>query len=584
MRLFLSILLFCLATLNGQAAKAYPAPVKIIQSDGTTLTVVARGDESFHYYMTTDSVLLYREGNDFFVAQVNNDGSLVPTSLLAHEKGNRKAEEERLAKAQDRQVFYQHMIDHVQTRGMLHEPLKVDHTYLPHIGQPRIIVILAQFTDDTFIDEDPKSVFEQYLNADEIDSEVGNQTVGRNYGSVRRYFKDMSFGLFEPQFDIYGPVTLSQPTAYYGKGNDNMDLFIPEVCQLAAEQGLHFSDYDSNDDGYVDLVYVIYAGYSECFTQNPATCIWPKSGIVSAFKIDGKYVYRYGVNSELNAYPDAWKNPPYQRINGIGLFCHEFSHCLGMPDFYPTSSAAQNAFNPGMEQWSLMDDGEYVDDGYTPTEYTAWEREAMDWFSIDTLKESGTYELRNINESNGKAYRIVNKESSHEYFILQNIQQTGWNSKLNGHGMLVTHVDFNSSAFRNNIVNNTIGHSRMTFIPADEEYISAFQIDAETITRQMYRENHAGDPFPGTKNATEIKEFPAYMGIMKEQIFSIDEQDGIISFYYNDGTTGIKQAIISEKEKGKHEIFTLDGRSMGYNIAALPKGIYIVNGKKTVIR
>lgn len=584
MRLFLSILLFCLATLNGQAAKAYPAPVKITQSDGTTLTVVARGDESFHYYMTTDSVLLYREGNDFFIAQVNKDGSLAPTSLLAHEKDNRKADEERLAKAQDRQVFYQHMIDHVQTRGMLHEPLKVDHTYLPHIGQPRIIVILAQFTDDTFIDEDPKSVFEQYLNADEIDNEVGNQTVGRNYGSVRRYFKDMSFGLFEPQFDIYGPVTLSQPTAYYGKGNDNMDLFIPEVCQLAAEQGLHFSDYDSNDDGYVDLVYVIYAGYSECFTQNPATCIWPKSGIVSAFKIDGKYVYRYGVNSELNGYPDAWKNPPYQRINGIGLFCHEFSHCMGMPDFYPTSSAAQNAFNPGMEQWSLMDDGEYVDDGYTPTEYTAWEREAMDWFSIDTLKKSGTYELRNINEPDGKAYRIVSKESSHEYFILQNIQQTGWNSKLNGHGMLVTHVDFNSSAFRNNIVNNTIGHSRMTFIPADEEYISAFQIDAETITRQMYRENHAGDPFPGTKNVTEIKEFPVYKGIMKEQIFSIDEQNGIVSFYFNDGTTGINQTIISEKEIGKHEIFTLDGRSMGYNIATLPKGIYIVNGKKTVIR
>ena len=584
MRLFWCILLFCLTTIEGQAAKAYPKPVIITQSDGTTLTVVARGDESFHYYMTTDSVLLYHEGKDFFIAQVNNDGSLSPTSQLAHEKDNRKVEENLLAQAQNRQAFYQYMNDHMQARAMRREPLKVDHTYLPHIGQPRIIVILAQFTDDTFIDEDPKSVFEQYLNADEIDNEVGNQTVGRNYGSVRRYFKDMSFGLFEPQFDIYGPVTLSQPTAYYGKGNDNMDLFIPEVCQLAAEQGLHFSDYDSNDDGYVDLVYVIYAGYSECFTQNPATCIWPKSGFVSAFKIDDKYVYRYGVNSELNGYPDAWKNPPYQRINGIGLFCHEFSHCMGMPDFYPTSSAAQNAFNPGMEQWSLMDDGEYVDDGYTPTEYTAWEREAMDWFSIDTLKESGTYELRNINEPDGKAYRIVNKESSHEYFILQNIQQTGWNSKLNGHGMLVTHVDFNSSAFRNNIVNNTIGHSRMTFIPADEEYISAFQIDAETITRQMYRENHAGDPFPGTKNVTEIKEFPVYKGIMKEQIFSIDEQDGIVSFYFNDGTTGINQTIISPKEKGKHEIFTLDGRSMGYNIATLPKGIYIVNGKKMVIR
>lgn len=584
MRLFWCILLFCLTTIEGQAAKAYPKPVIITQSDGTTLTVVARGDESFHYYMTTDSVLLYHEGKDFFIAQVNNDGSLSPTSQLAHEKDNRKVEEDLLAQAQNRQAFYQYMNDHMQTRAMRREPLKVDHTYLPHLGQIRIPVILAQFTDDTFIDEDPKSVFEQYLNADEIDNEVGNQTVGRNYGSVRRYFKDMSFGLFEPQFDIYGPVTLSQPTAYYGKGNDNMDLFIPEVCQLAAEQGLHFSDYDSNDDGYVDLVYVIYAGYSECFTQNPATCIWPKSGIISAFEMDGKYIYRYGVNSELNAFPGAWENPPYERINGIGLFCHEFSHCLGMPDFYPTSSVAQDAFNPGMERWSLMDDGEYVDNGYTPTEYTAWEREAMGWFEIDTLNTSGFYTMTNINEEGGKAYRIINSEDSSECFILQNIQLTGWNSKLDGHGMLVTHVDFSPSIFRNNTVNNTIGHSRMTFIPADEEYISAFQIDAETITRQMYCDNHAGDPFPGTKDVTAINEFPAYSGIMKERVYDITEHQERVSFYFDDGTTGIKQTIISQKENGKHEIFTLDGRSMGFNISTLPKGIYIVNGQKTVIR
>ena len=584
MRLFLCFILFCLTTIEGQAAKAYPKPVIITQSDGTTLTVVARGDESFHYYMTTDSVLLYHEGKDFFIAQVNNDGSLSPTSQLAHEKDNRKVEEDLLAQAQNRQAFYQYMNDHMQARAMRREPLKVDHTYLPHIGQPRIIVILAQFTDDTFIDEDPKSVFEQYLNADEIDNEVGNQTVGRNYGSVRRYFKDMSFGLFEPQFDLYGPVTLSHPTSYYGAGKDRMDLFIPEVCELAEEQGLKFSEYDSNDDGYVDLVYVIYAGYSECFTGTPTTCIWPKSGIISAFEMDGKYIYRYGVNSELNAFPGAWENPPYERINGIGLFCHEFSHCLGMPDFYPTSTTAQNAFNPGMERWSLMDDGEYVDNGYTPTEYTAWEREAMGWFEIDTLNTSGFYTMTNINEEGGKAYRIINNEDSSECFILQNIQLTGWNSKLDGHGMLVMHVDFSPSIFRNNTVNNTIGHSRMTFIPADEEYISAFQIDAETITRQMYCDNHAGDPFPGTKDVTAINEFPAYSGIMKERVYDITEHQGRLSFYFDDGTTGIKQTIISQKENGKHEIFTLDGRSMGYNFATLPKGIYIVNGKKTVIR
>lgn len=584
MRLFLCFILLCFATIEGQAAKAYPRPVTIIQSDGTSLTVVARGDESFHYYMTTDSVLLYHEGNDFFIAQVNNDGSLAPTSQLAHEKDNRKVVEEYLVQAQDRHLFFQFLTKQAQKRVMQREPIKVDHTYLPHTGQPRIIVILAQFTDDTFIDEDPKSVFEQYLNAEEIDNQVGNLTVGRNYGSVRRYFKDMSFGAFEPQFDIYGPVTLSHPTSYYGAGKDRMDLFIPEVCELAEEQGLKFSEYDSNDDGYVDLVYVIYAGYSECFTGTPTTCIWPKSGIISAFEKDGKYIYRYGVNSELNAFPGAWENPPYERINGIGLFCHEFSHCLGMPDFYPTSTSAQNAFNPGMERWSLMDDGEYVDNGYTPTEYTAWEREAMGWFEIDTLNTSGFYTITNINEEGGKAYRIINSEDSSECFILQDIQQTGWNSKLDGHGMLVTHVDFSPSIFKNNTVNNTIGHSRMTFIPADEEYISGFQIDAETITRKMYCDNHAGDPFPGTKDVTAINEFPAYNGIMKERVYDITEQQEGVSFYFDDGTTGITKNTLLQKGKGKHAIYSLSGLHMGYNTATLPKGIYVVNRKKIVIR
>ena len=136
MRLFLSILLFCLATLNGQAAKAYPVPVKITQSDGTTLIVVARGDESFHYYMTTDSVLLYHEGKDFFIAQVNNDGSLSPTSQLAHEKDNRKVTEEHLAQVQDWHLFFQFLTKQAQKRVMQREPIKVNHTYLPHCCYP----------------------------------------------------------------------------------------------------------------------------------------------------------------------------------------------------------------------------------------------------------------------------------------------------------------------------------------------------------------------------------------------------------------------------------------------------------------
>jgi immune inhibitor A len=444
------------------------------------------------------------------------------------------------------------------------------------------VVILAQFSDDKFIDEDPKSVFDQYLNAEEIDNSVGNQTVGANYGSVRRYFKDMSGGLFEPQFDIYGPVTLPNPTAYYGAGTDDMSLFIPDVCKLAVEQGVDFSPYDANDDGIIDLVYVIYAGYAESFSGNASTCIWPKSGITYA-NVNGKRIFRYGVNAELNGFPGCWPNEPFERISGIGLFCHEFSHCMGMPDFYPTNKEAQNAMNPGMEMWSLMDNGEYAMNGYSPTAYTAWEREAFEWFTIDTLKTSGTYQLRNIDEPNGNAYRIVNEENPNEYFILQNIQKSGWNKGTYGHGMLVTHVDYDPYAFTltNNSVNNTIGRSRMTVIPADGYLLNWYEVGNGSKTSSQYYQSHAGDPYPGSADIHEIPLFTTYTGTMKAHIEAIDETDGVITFYFNDGTTGIRD-ILTDPEK-QTKTYTVDGRFVGNTPSSLPKGIYIVSGRKVAI-
>lgn len=584
MRYFLLTLWCSLLSIQLQAAKAYPLPVTVTQSDGTQLTVTAYGDEALHYYMSSDGVLLWHEGHDFFIAQVNDDGTLSSTHQLAHEKEGRDEQEQFLVKRQDKQKFFNYVAKH-RENARRREPIQENGTLFPHIGTPRVVVILAQFADDKFIDEDPKSVFEQYLNAEEIDNSVGNGSVGHNHGSVRRYFKDMSFGQFDPQFDIYGPVTLSQPTAVYGEGenSDRMDLMIPEACQLAAEQGLKFSEYDSNNDGYVDLVYVIYAGYAESITGNPTTCIWPKSSYINTEKIDGKRIHRYGVNAELNAFPGFWENAPFERISGIGLFCHEFSHCMGLPDFYATSSSAQAAENPGMEMWSLLDNGEYANGGYNPTEYTAWEREAFGWFKIDTLMESGNYELKNINEAGGKAFRILNEENPSEYFILQNIQKTGWNSLVYGHGMLVTHVDYDRYAFSLNFnsVNNTIGHPRMTIVPADGDLASWYQVGDKTITSRDYYNSHAGDPFPGSEQIREIPAFNTYTGTMKARISSIEETDGVVSFYFDNGSSGIHDLTIDSE--GKDRIHTLNGILLNTEKKHLPKGIYIINHRKVAV-
>lgn len=503
-----------LFVISVQGAKVHPVPAVITQSDGTKITVYAFGDEHYVWYTTSDGVLLWHEGFDYYVAKVDNEGNLLPTKQLAHESASRTSVEKELIRKQNRKLFYAKANKEISKHSARREPIADNTTLFPHTGNPNAIVILAEFTDSTFKDSDPKSVFNQYLNADEIDNTVGNGTVGKNYGSVKKYFEDMSYGKFKPQFDIYGPVKLSHELKYYGEGNrDHMERLLPEVCRLAQKE-IDFSQYDQNNDGYIDLVYVICAGYSQSWSQNSTDCIWPKSGAFHFGTYNGKKAYRYGVHTELNGYPGAFlKQGLEYAINGIGLFCHEFSHCMGLPDFYPVSAEAQSACNPGMELWDLMDGGEYLKNGYSPTEYSAWEREAMGWFSINDLStaDKGSVALGNINNG-GKAYRIKNDKdiSGKEYVILQYIEKKGWNKPLYGHGMLVTHVDYDETAFSlsSNSVNNIVGHSRYTIIPADGEYISSYD---NTKTREEYKNSMKGDPYPSL-GVTNLCSIPWYTG------------------------------------------------------------------------
>lgn len=569
--------------------KVNPGPSVVTQSDGTKINIYAHGDANNHWYTTSDGVLLYHEGFDYYVAEIDAEGNLVPTTQLAHEMSSRSEAEKALVSKQNRKLFFDKSVKRNVSRAPHKEPIADDHTLFPHSGSPRAIVILAEFTDSVFKDADPKSVFEEYLNADVISRTVGNGTVSRNYGSVKKYFTEMSFGAFTPQFDVYGPVQLSHNLKYYGEGKDRMDRLIPEVCQLA-DQEIDFSQYDQNNDGKVDLVYIICASYSQSFTANSTDCIWPKSGSAANYgkvkfgTYDGKDVYRFGIHTELNGYPHAFPQP--YRINGIGLFCHEFSHCMGLPDIYPTTVAAQAALNPAMEYWDLMDGGEYVYNGYYPTEYTAWEREAMGWFTIDTLKttDKGRVTLENIN-SGGKAYRIINENSEEgkEYLILQYIENEGWNTRLPGHGMLISHVDYDAYAFslEDNSVNNTTGHSRFTIIPADGEYISFYDNDRSD---DYYKLSMAGDPFPGTANTTELLTIPWYTGDdTSKPILNIVEENGKVSFDYIEDTSTAIMDIQRNTVMGDR-IYTIDGVRVDSNIESLKKGLYIINGKKYIVK
>ncbi len=622
------ILGLLLAAMTAGAVKMKPGVTLVKQSDGTSISVRAYGDEDLSYFLASDGTLLCQQGTDFFVANVTADGRLVPSQQLAHEPQMRGVAEATMAKQQNRNLFFNSIGRQASANRIMREPVSTDETLFPHSGQPHVAVILVEFSDVKFSVSDPKATFDKYLNAEELFTKDNAPDMGYtttsgsficNYGSVSRYFNDMSFGQFKPKFDVYGPVTLAQPMKYYGEGSssqENMKGLFTDACS-AVDADVDFSQYDINEDGNIDLVYIIYAGFSQSIVGNPTDCIHPKSGLVSLNStFDGKSVRRYGVSSELNGTTTEQQKYGLM-INGIGVFCHEFSHCMGLPDLYPSGgTAAERAINQNMEYWSLMDSGEYTRNGYCPTAYTAWEREAMGWMSIETLNDAADISLSPVAEG-GKAYRVVNDNdaSGNEYFIVENIRQSGWNSRLYSQGMMVTHVDYDENAFSlgGAKVNSVLGHPRMTVVAADGLFIPEYflgetvtedtnadvkainaafvsKYGGETFTSALYKAEAAGDLFPGSSNVVSLTDdsnpakYPLYSGsAISKPITDIayNQETGVVSFKFKGGKTDGISDVQADMDKDQR-VFSVSGLYVGKGINSLSKGIYIVNGKKIV--
>jgi len=516
------------------AAKAVPGSMQVILQDGRSVTVSLFGDENLHFLASSDGELIIREGNTYRVATEEEKDELTAECMALNEV-------------------------YIETQAKAVNSLRADATVnkrlFPHSGKQKVLVLMAEFADVKFTYS--RNDIDSLLNSDNILSKRSNV---KSYSSVAKYFNDCSDGQFQPEFDVFGPYTLSSNMAVYGAGNDNMSLFIPEVCNLANSE-VDFSEYDADGDGYVDLVYIIYAGYSANWTQNGDDCIWPKSGPASNTTTnygtyDGKTVFRYGVNGELLAYEGIVDTSGKPYLNGIGVFCHEFSHTMGMPDFYPTTRwttyyngkyyADCNKYdNQSLEDWDLMDNGENSVNGCWPPMYTAFERELMGWTTIDVLDTPSDITLTPLIHG-GKAYKILNENDDNEYWILEAIStdatSEGWQQHMPGMGMTITHVNYNASTFDlySNSVNNTAGKPGITLIPADGYLPTSYRVDnvieSFYMSREQYRIEESGDPYPGSSGITEFNNYKAYTGTIDKPITEIIQNDDFsVSFKFMGG-------------------------------------------------
>ena len=247
--------------------------------------------------------------------------------------------------------------------------------------------------------------------------------------------------------------------SYYGQNDYNgddkhADELVVEACKLAHDQGIDFSKYDFNNDGYVDWVVILYAGYGEA-SNAPANTIWPHQYELSytgkSFKLDGKTIDHYCCLNE--------KEYQTKKRDGIGTFCHEFSHVMGLPDFYATT---QDASHRTLGSWDIMDYGSYNNNGNTPPNYSAYERWFMGWFQPRLVNQDASVILPPMVETAGAVYMTENGDaisdiltpSPNTFYMFENRKRTGWDKYLKGSGLMITKIKWSASKWKNNTVNN----------------------------------------------------------------------------------------------------------------------------------
>lgn len=498
MRKLFGIVILCAVAVSAIAVPARRDGMIRTDANGTEKMVFLHGNETFHYMTDADGNWLDEE-------------TLLPMSAEA------KAARENHGKAR------------VAARRAKQE------TGVSRLLAPRGVIILVSFKDKAF---------------SQTNDDMTQWAMGEKYdyngatGSIHQYFYDQSWGQYDMQIDVVGPVTVSQNYSYYGKndlqGNDqHPDEMVQEACQLADKQGIDFSQYDSDGDGKVDWVVILYAGKGEADGGGSNT-IWPHQWELSYtgmdFKLDGKTIDHYCCLNEIDGQTS-------ERC-GIGTFCHEFSHVMGLPDFYAT---VEGATHRTLVNWDIMDYGPYNNDGNTPPNYSAYERWFMGWMTPRQMTAPENVTLHVLHESREA---ILLCEGDHNldglnpnprtFFLLENRIQQGWDKYLPGSGMMITKIQYSPTKWINNTVNNNSSSLGVDIIEARK--------NTNAYTGSAY------DLFPkGAKN---------WYGFENHWVEEItrDFQTGTITFIYDGGWPEGIEEVNSEERTVKSEKVLRDGR------------------------
>lgn len=494
----------------GTIGMGYAVPAKrdlrtVKQPDGSTIQIRVVGDEFLHFTTLADGTLICLDDDGYYrLAEISVDGAVISTGENISAANTVKRVRLTNSLIQETSARRQKKANGPRRASSQFTMGRYSDAY-PATGSPKGLIILVEYSDVKFnTSYNASSYFHEMINGENFTQYGGT-------GSALQYFKDQSGGKFSPSFDIYGPVTLPNKQSYYGKndryGEDaNAEQMVVDAVKIL-DPTVDFKQYDTDNDGYVDNVYILYAGQGEA-SYGDANTVWPHSWDLSEAGVN---LTADGVKFEHYACSNEWED---KRPDGIGTFVHEFSHVMGLPDLYHTTDNVD--YTPGT--YSVLDYGPYNNDGRTPPNYGAYEKNAMGWYEPIMMTEPMSITLQSIDSGE---FGLIPTEKNNEFFLFENRQLTGWDKYIPAHGMLIWHIDYNKSVFENNTVNNTKNHQYVDIVEANNKPGYDYE-DGYTFPGSTGKTSFTAETNPAFKSwANKGIDFP---------ITDIEENDGIITF------------------------------------------------------
>ena len=596
-KLLLSIVLLVMALMvNAVPAKRVWKTVK--QSDGTHVQLMLVGDENFHCYRTTDGLPVLEEQGNYYYATIEGN-ELKITNQLAHNVEQRSAQELQAVASLPSQ---EQLVETMRKAPRVTQPRFVGEPIGDLTGSKKGLIILVQFSDLSFYSDDPMATWDEIVNTEGYRNNYGA------IGSVHDYFLKQSNGLFDLTFDVVGPYTAPKSVTYYGanRGNGDNPNTVREFIRYAisaANDDVNYQDYDWDNDGEVDQVFILYAGYGEAGGA-PSYTIWPHESSLGSYAMffDGITIDTYACSEELSGDGIGADSPEYvPMLSGLGTICHEFSHCLGLPDLYDTASnSALVEGQYGMGFWDLMDAGCYNYNGWVPSNYSGYERKFCGWSDYreltDPCKVTG---LKSV-DSGGETYVIYNPGNNNEYYLLENRYKTGWDKGLEGSGLLIYHVNYIPQRWQWNTVNTSgAGNPCLNPVPADND-----------LSVYIYNSNgdpvgygDVGDAWPtflngrnnNTLSDTSTPACTLYNAntdgtYLLHAKVKVTRRGGVIDFVYNDGKTEWEETTAIQEINGDTSMSLVGKAAVVYRVDGvkvmqtdaftgneqLPQGLYVV--------